>query len=116
MRIFDRYVRDRSCQGCKFAGSDPDGGYCALPKSLEVSSGFGRSWDAARRDPEICNNGEKFVPMDHDRAKALGIMQEIVEPRTETAPYVRSRPAYQAAHTEHEEIMREICGFSGAQD
>ena len=74
--IFDQYtidVRDRKCTGCKFAASDPDGGFCAHDKSLKISSGFGRSWNAARMDESLCGqSGKLFEPMEIERARALG--------------------------------------------
>lgn len=75
LKQFHIDVAEKNCTGCKFAGSDPDGGYCGHEKSLAVSAGFGRSWAAARRDESICGpEGKLFEPMEESRAKALGTL------------------------------------------
>lgn len=49
---------DKSINGCKYFGADPDGAYCGHPNSLAVSAGFGCSPNRMSREG-LCTHGDK---------------------------------------------------------
>lgn len=78
--VRDPHVRERvekrQCGVCKHAGSDPDGGFCAHPTSVDATKGFCWSWNTARHDGRPCGpTGALFEPMPQVRMIALGLLE-----------------------------------------
>lgn len=49
-----------NCGTCKHAAADPDGLYCAHPKSFEAASPFGQGVQLARTNSGVCGHEAKL--------------------------------------------------------
>jgi len=59
----NRHIKDddRHCSNCRFWSYDMDGTFCAHPKSLKETNGFGRALYVFRQEGEPCGvNGKLF--------------------------------------------------------